>query len=114
MDKEAVVHIYNRILLGHKKECTWVSSNVVDESGACYIDWNKTERGQQISYINTHTHTHIYIYIYTEFRKIVLMNLFARQPWRCRHRKQTSGHREGEGGTNWEWSTGTYILPYVK
>ena len=104
MDKEAVVHIYNGILLSHKKECIWVSSNVVDESGAYYIDWNKTERHQQMSYINTHTHTHththIYIYIYTEFRKIVLMNLFARQQWRCRHRKQTSGHSERRRGWN--------------
>ena len=31
MDKEVVVHIYNGILLGHKKECLWVSSNEVDE-----------------------------------------------------------------------------------
>ena len=31
MDKEAVVHIYNGILLGHKKECIWVSSDKVDE-----------------------------------------------------------------------------------
>ena len=36
-----------------------------------------------------------------ESRKMVLMNPFARQQWRCRHSKQTSGHGgEGEGGTN--------------
>ena len=28
-----------------------------------------------------------------ESRKIVLMNLFVRQQWRCRHRKQTCGHK---------------------
>ena len=27
MDKEAVVHMYNEILLSHKKECIWVSSD---------------------------------------------------------------------------------------
>ena len=27
-----------------------------------------------------------------ESRKIVLMNLFAGQQWRCRHREQTYGH----------------------
>ena len=27
MDKEAVVHIHNGILLSYKKECIWVSSN---------------------------------------------------------------------------------------
>ena len=30
MGKE-VVHIYNGILLSHKKECIWVSSNDVDD-----------------------------------------------------------------------------------
>ena len=31
MDKEAVVHVYNGILLSHKREHIWVSSNEVDE-----------------------------------------------------------------------------------
>ena len=40
-----------------------------------------------------------------ESRKIVLMNLFAGQEKRRRHREQTCGHggggwAEGEGGTN--------------
>ena len=34
MDKEVVLHIYNGILLGHKKESIWVSFNEVDETGA--------------------------------------------------------------------------------
>ena len=33
---EAVVHIYNGILLSHNKECTWVSLNEVDEPRAYY------------------------------------------------------------------------------
>ena len=36
MDKEAVVHIYNGILLGHKKECIRLSSKKVDEPRAYY------------------------------------------------------------------------------
>ena len=44
MDKEAVVHIHNGILLSHKKECIWVSSNEVDEPRACYTEWSKSER----------------------------------------------------------------------
>ena len=49
-----------------------------------------------------------------ESRKMVLMNPFARQQWRCRHSKQTSGHG-GEGeGTNLESSREIYPLPYVK
>ena len=31
MDREAVVHIYSGILLIHKKECIWISSNEVDQ-----------------------------------------------------------------------------------
>ena len=44
MDKEAVVHIYNGILFSHKKECIWVSYNEVDEPGAYYTEWSKSER----------------------------------------------------------------------
>ena len=42
------------------------------------------------------------------------MNLFAEQQWRCRHKEQICGHREGKGGTNWESNMETYTLPYVK
>ena len=52
MDKEAVVHIHNGILFSHKKEHIWVSSNEVDEPGAYYTEWIKTEREKQISYIS--------------------------------------------------------------
>ena len=34
MDKEAVVHIYNGILLIDKKEHIWVTTNEVDEPRA--------------------------------------------------------------------------------
>ena len=44
MDKEVVVHTYNRILLSYKKECIWVSSNEVDETEAYYTEWSKSER----------------------------------------------------------------------
>ena len=33
-----------------------------------------------------------------ESRKMVLMNLFAEQQWRCRHREQTGEHRGGRRG----------------
>ena len=57
-DKEYVVHIHNGILLSHKKEQIWVTSSEVDEHRPCYIEWSKSEREKQISYINA------YIYIY--------------------------------------------------
>jgi len=53
MVKEDVVHIYNGILLSHKKEHIWVSSNEVDETTAYYTEWSKSEIEKQISYINS-------------------------------------------------------------
>ena len=50
-----------------------------------------------------------------ESRKIVLMNLFAGQQWRDRHKNRlvdTVG--EGEGGMNSESSFEIYTLPCVK
>ena len=52
MDKEVVVHIYNGILLSHKKDRIWVSSSEVDEPRACYTEKSKSEREKQISYTN--------------------------------------------------------------
>ena len=43
MDK-VVVHIHNGILLSHKKEHIWVSSNEVNESKTCYTEWSKSEK----------------------------------------------------------------------
>ena len=40
MDKKAVVHIHEGILLSHQKEYIWISSEV-DETGAYYTKWNK-------------------------------------------------------------------------
>ena len=36
MDKEVLVHVHNGILLSHKKEHIWVSSNEMDEPRAYY------------------------------------------------------------------------------
>ena len=36
MDKDATVHIHNRLLLNYKNEHIWVSSNGVNESRAYY------------------------------------------------------------------------------
>ena len=44
MDKKGVVHIPNGILLSYKKECIWINSNEVDETGAYYTEWSKSVR----------------------------------------------------------------------
>ena len=56
MDKEVVVHIHNGMLLSYEKECIWVSSNEVDETGAFYTKWSKPERETSMQYINAYTH----------------------------------------------------------
>ena len=35
-------------------------------------------------------------------RKMILMNLFTGQQWRCRHREQTYGQGQGIGRRGWE------------
>ena len=44
IDKEVVVHIHNWILLSHKKEHTWVSSDEVDECRTYHTEWSESER----------------------------------------------------------------------
>ena len=56
------------------KEHIWVSSNEVDETGAYYTEWSNSEGETPIQYIN----------IYIEFRKMVMMILYARQQKRHR------------------------------
>ena len=48
MNKEDVVHIYNGILLSHKKEQIWISGSEVDELRTSYTEWSKSEREKQI------------------------------------------------------------------
>ena len=49
-----MVHTYNGILLSHKKEQIWVSSNEVDEPRVYDTEWSKSEGEKQIPYINAH------------------------------------------------------------
>ena len=81
MDKKAVVHIHNGILPSYKKKCIWVSSNEVDETGACSTKWNKSERERQILYIS----------IYMAFRKMMPAILHAGYQRRHRCKEQTFG-----------------------
>ena len=39
-----MIHIHGGILLSYKKECIWISSNEIDERGACYTEWSKSVR----------------------------------------------------------------------
>ena len=52
-DKD-MVHIYNEILLSHKKEQNWVIFRDVHGYRDCHIELTKSEREKQTLYINTH------------------------------------------------------------
>ena len=54
MDKEDVTHIYNGILLSHKKELNWVICSEVDGPRVCHTEWSKSESKKQIPYANTY------------------------------------------------------------
>ena len=47
-----------------------------------------------------------------EFRKMVMMTLYARQ--QKRHNRLLDSVGDGEGGAIWENSIETSVLPYVK
>ena len=55
MDKEAVVHIYNR-LLSHEMEWNCAICRDVDEPGECHTEWSKSGIEKQILYINAYIH----------------------------------------------------------
>ena len=61
VDKEAVVHVHSGVLLSHIKECTWVSSNHVDEPRAYYTEWIQSEREKYCILIYTVIHKILYI-----------------------------------------------------
>ena len=52
MDKKAVVHTLNGILLSYRKEHIWVSSNEVEETRVYYTEGSNSERKTPIQYIN--------------------------------------------------------------
>ena len=54
MDKEVVVHLYKGILINVKKERIWVTWAEVDEPAACYVEWSKSKRENQILYTNAY------------------------------------------------------------
>ena len=86
------IYMYNGILLSHKKECIWVSSNEVDEPRAYYTEWSQKEKNKY----------HILIHIYGIYKDDT--DEFAAQQWRQRWREQTYGQGLQKGRRGWiEW-----------
>ena len=76
MDKEAVVHIHNGILLSYKKKNAFES---------VLMRWMKLEPIIQSEVSQKEKH------IYLEFIKMVMMTLYGRQQKRHRRKEQTFG-----------------------
>ena len=49
-----MAHIYNGILLSHKKKRNGVICSEVDGPRVCHTEWSKSEREKQIPYANTY------------------------------------------------------------
>ena len=101
MDKKAVVHLHNGILLS-----IWISFNEVDEIGSYYTEQSKSERKMPIQYINA--------YIWN-------LERCWRWPYMRDSKRDTDVKNrlldsvgEDKGGMIWENSTETCILSYVK
>ena len=54
MNKEDAVHIYDGILLIHKKKQNWVICSDVNEPKVCHTEWSESEREKQTLYINAY------------------------------------------------------------
>ena len=100
-----MVHIHNGILLS-KKEHIWVSSNEVDEPGAYYREWNKSERERQILYVNAYT-CNLERWYQWSFMQGSKGDIDIKN-------RLLDSVEEGEGGMIWENSIEAYTLPYLK
>ena len=54
MDEKDTVHIYNGILVSHKKEWNLCHLQRLGGPKDCHTEWSKSEREKQISYINVY------------------------------------------------------------
>ena len=89
MDKEDVVHIYNGILVSHKKEWNTAIFSNMDGPRDDHTKWSKSERERQIPYDITH--------MWNLILKMIQMNLFTKLKQTHRHRKKPYGYQRGKG-----------------
>ena len=109
MDKEYVVYMYNGILLTYLKEWNWLICRDVDGPRDCHTEWSKSERKNQISYIDA--------YMWNLEKWYRWTGLQGRNRHRCR--EQMYGHQGGKagvggGGMNWEIEIDIYTLICMK
>ena len=109
MDKEDVVHIYNGILLSHKKERNWVICRDVDEYRDCHAEWSKSEREKQILYINTYMWN-----LEKWYRWTGLQGRNWDTDAENKRMDTKGGSSGGGGGMNWEIGIDMYTLICIK
>ena len=73
-----MVHIYNGILLSHKKEWNNAICNDMDGPRDCHSDWNKSDTKTNI----------IWYHLYVQSKKIIQINLFTKEKQTQRYGKQ--------------------------
>ena len=112
MHKEDVVHIYNGILLSHKKEWNWVICRDVDASRDCHTEWSKSEREKQISYSNAYMWN-----LENGTDEPVLQSRNWDRDVENKRRDTKGGKQQGDGGggvMNWEIGIDMYTLMCIK
>ena len=82
-----MAHIYNGILLSHKKKLNWVICSEVKGPRVCHTEWSKSDKERQISYDITYMWNLI---------KMIQINLFTKQEQTHRLGKQTYGYQRGK------------------
>ena len=98
MDKEDMVHIYNGILLSHKKEWNWVICRDIDRPRDCHTEWSKSEREKQISYINA------YIWkLEKQYRWTCLQGRNKDTDVEKKHMDSKGGKGEWDELGDWDW-----------
>ena len=101
-----MVHIYNRMLLNHKKECSDAFCSNMAGPGD-HHKWCKSHRERQMLYD--------IIYMQNLEKKMVQVNLFTRQKQTHRLLKQTYGYQVGRVGVRdslgvWDWHVHTAVI----
>ena len=89
MDKEDVVHIYNRISLSHKKEQKNAICSSMDEPRDYHSKWNRSNGEGQLS------HDSIYMW---NLIKMIQNNLFIKQKQTYRFQNQIYDYKRGNCG----------------
>ena len=98
-----MAHIYNGILLSHKKEWNDAICSNMDGPGDDHTKWSQTEKDiYNIAYMQN-------------LKKMIQLNSFTKQKQTHRHRERTYGYQRGKDGGRgrlgvWDWHVHTAIF----